>query len=156
MSAYLCERHHIIYLVKAAVSGAIGSPAAFRYLYKGEWHSVATEMDQVRMANELLNENCASLMARYPDYFNKEEWPKPFTLDEIASMVWASFKPSQIVKSAHCFQYQSCEHCGWRESRAAAFLNSVCESAVREIPSVRNAEWGAPKPQTGLIELKFQ
>jgi hypothetical protein len=51
-----------------------------------------------------------------------------------------------VIKLAHCLEYQSCEHPEWETSWARAFLQSVVDAAVRELPGYDDAPWGLYTP----------
>lgn len=157
MSAYMVDREHVIYLVKAAVSrvGRQGSDA-FRWFHNGAWHEArpgeaarAAEVGQM-----LWDANRRSIEERYPD--TKADFDRApgsidcdytITEDDIRSYVWDGFSPVQVIKACHCFRYQACEDKGWEASEACAFIEELKDNAENALPGYEEAEWGVPKPR---------
>jgi hypothetical protein len=158
MSAYIVDRNHIRYLVSAAQSRVIlGSSAALRWSWKVNRkegtmeRAELTQHDRDRageVGNMLWSENVKSVSARYPndkpselpgpcqesfDYAHSRPWP----CDEIDAV--------QVLKACDALEYQSCEHDGWPESEACAFLEALRRAAWHALPGYDKAEWGAPK-----------
>ena len=150
MSAYIVDRVHIEYLVAAAMSRRIRGHGshAFRWYHNGESHELACG-DYARAAEvgQMLWDECvASVSARYPHedvstlpgpigetYQYGTHRPRPMT-----------FEPVQVIKAAHCYDYQSCEHEGWEGSESYAFIHTLVTRATCELPGYDAAAWGAP------------
>jgi len=141
MSAYMCDRRHIAYLV-----------AAMRRYEVATWEPVSDE----ERGQALWDENRMSVEARYPDTVgHPEDMPGPvgesFRFNEADVGEWCShrFDPVQVVKACQCYEYQSCEHDGWnaragRSSRAKGWIESLTAHAIGVLPGYDEAEWGAP------------
>jgi hypothetical protein len=159
MSAYVVDRNHIQYLVKAAEAMARRDRSNFSWFWQGEWHNMNDTTEMIRAGNMLWQENIKSINARYPDTVgNFDNMPGPvdenFTFSEKdIEVCFEAFKPAQVLKSCHCLDYQSCEHDGWEASEARAFLQALESNAMRHVPGYEDAEWGAPEPEKGVISL---
>lgn len=147
MSAHLCEDRHFLYLVGAALHAQYGvawrTPGGERVELRAGDYDLAA-----RVAQMLYEENVRSLRARYPDT-TVSEWrgdsPAPeFTARDIPSLFYVGVNWVQVIKSCHCYEYQSCEHAEWEHSEAHAFISALMECAVHHVPGYEDAEWGAP------------
>jgi len=158
MSAYMVDREHVIYLVKAAISKQLSlyDGGSIQWFYNGEQQQlrVLESMDRlVDIGQMLWNENLKSINSRYPDTIdNPQDIPGPIDEDFIIQptdfrrLNWIEFKPSQVLASIRCYNYQACEHEGWSSSEAHAFINALKEKCISVISD--KGKWGAPKPMT--------
>lgn len=158
MSAYICQKKHIVFLVEAAISPRILTrhDSAFRWY----WHT-AEGMQRAEIgtgdfdraaeaANMLWRENIKSVSHRYP---NESSATLPGPIGEDFDIVATDFRvftsdidPVQVFKSLHCYEYQSCEHGeGWRMSEAKAFCDALAGRTARSLVGYDKAEWGTPK-----------
>lgn len=93
----------------------------------------------------LLAENIASLRYRYPD-----SWAEQVDIDvngfefrfdaHFCSRMGTNL-PIAVCKLCDCYDYQSCEHDGWKESFAKRFSDYVRGAAFREAPGYASAPW---------------
>ena len=102
------------------------------------------------IASLLWKANSASVTSRYDD-LNTGEAPK---VGAVAFARARKVAPVQIVKSADCLSYQSCEYDGWQNSTARLILNAIRgkalvalglpadDSDTRYMPGYEEAEWG--------------
>ena len=148
MSAYVCDRHHIAYLVRAA--------EAYRSMEirrNGEWVKLTPNE-----AGQLLwDENLRSVSHRYPDC-DPHELPgeinaAPYLFKISNRDFWHALPAAQVLKSISCLRYQSCEHPEWAESEAAQFLNHLRDAAIRNLPKYDDLEWGAPEPVGNVVRI---
>ena len=156
MSAYMVDRHHIAYLVEAAFSRCINRG---HYLMH-HMNETSETAAKVKLCNMLSEENARSIAARYPD---TEDNPSnapgdlatfdAWTVGELRAMTWMTINPVQVIKAAHCYRYQACEHDGWQRSEAKEFIEGLIDSAAHHIKGYDQAEWGAPKPSAGVVRL---
>jgi hypothetical protein len=153
MSAYICDKHHLIYLAKAADSRCGGSHhMSFSYYHDGKTHYIhASDYEaQAEAATMLLMENIASVGFRY-NQSTSAGLPGPTTVEIITSRDicrtrFESIDPVQVIKACDCYTYQACEHKGWKTSKAKAFIDSLRQTAACAFPGYDNAKWGAPEP----------
>jgi len=152
MSAYVVDREHIGYLVEAATSRAIlghGSHC-FRWYHRGQSHElpVGDPERSAEIGQMLWDENVNSVLSRYPDC-TKDKLPGPigedFVYGKHEANPWATIDPVQVLCSCHCYRYQACEHPDWKDSEAAAFIDSLIDVACHRLPGYEKAVWGAPK-----------
>lgn len=152
MSAYIVDKNHIVYLVEAASSRALGGAHAGWMSWNGYGHSReyrrealdGTYEQAAKVATMLWQENAKSIEARYPkdkiDLVDYEIAPADFR------RVPQSVMPLQVLKSISCLEYQSCEHEGWANSEAREFLRALTKRAISSLPGYDDAKWGAPEP----------
>ena len=102
-------------------------------------------LDPASVASLLTRHNVLSLMARYGDDYRGlcEGWEsyayRPVNL--------AKLNPTCILKQAHCFDYQACEHEEWETSEEKHLLDAIAErckarGAVEDGPKYDAAPWG--------------
>ena len=147
MSAYLVDRTHIIFLIKALLDKYENGP----YLKYDDLPDNPVELCEI-----LRTENVKSINARYPDTVeNPEEAPGdaslallPFTSEEYEKTKFSSFKAAQVYKSCSCYRYQACEHNGWPESKAYKIIEKLIDDAARCMSEELEKDlcWGAPDP----------
>jgi hypothetical protein len=49
--------------------------------------------------------------------------------------------PIQVIRAAHCLEYQSCECEDWQETEACAALMGLVDAAARALPGYEQANW---------------
>ena len=154
MSAYLVDRHHIAYLVHAAFSHQTGIASHLKHRLGVENETAA----MIAMCNELTRENIASIEGKYPDVAGQPENApgdqtayEPWTAREIKGMIWMHIDPLQVLASCSCYEYQACEHDGWKTSLAKKLIESLVHATIRNIPGYDKAKWGAPPPYSGKV-----
>lgn len=151
MSAYMVDRHHINYLIDAAL---YCGQKVFRWYHSGrhcELH--AGDFDRASEVGQMLwDANRESIVARYPDTRDNFYDNAPGTIGEDYEFAYRPLyrqcDPVQIIKACRCFAYQACEYDGWEDSEAHAFIDSLVVHACSELPGYDEAEWGAPEPQS--------
>lgn len=110
MSAWLVSKAHLDYMVAAAIQYGV-IPAAEGTATGELW----------------LRENYASLGARYGDEDPGESYvmrPAPQALT-----------PEQILSAAGCYEYQACEHDGWKASKAYALSAALRAAVIAKLPA---------------------
>ena len=147
MSAFVVGREHIRFLVSAARSPRIVQYAPFSYYWNGQRHQLPmNDREAAAKAGQLLwNENIRSVEGRYPDCVGKPE-NMPGPVDEVFiyahSRDWTgNLEPVQVLKACNCYEYQSCEHEGWKTSEARAFIEALRSEAIRALPGYETAQW---------------
>jgi hypothetical protein len=109
-------------------------------------------LDPQELAQELWDENIKSVCYRYP---KDESYELPGPCDDfriLASEVSPALlnrcrdlmTPAAVFKSCACFEYQSCEHPEWQESKAKGILDFIRKWAWARIPGYKDAPWGSP------------
>ena len=151
MSAYVSDKDVFIYLLQAAVDRTLISPNyPLRWYYDELWHQLDASRvhDAVHMAGVLLKENIKSVSHRYPDDRFKDlpgpKDPIQFKVVDFTTRYWKKFRPLQVIQTINALRYQSCEHPGWQESEAYAFLRALEETVIAAMTASANLEWGAP------------
>ena len=145
MSAYVVDRHHIVYLMKAAKH--VG---AYDMLHQDGADPTA---GRLRRAQALWDECVKSVRHRYP---GDEELPGPIGEDyqirgEDFHMNWGHFDLLQIINACKCWEYQSCEHPEeQRNAEPWALVEKIKTYALsRFMCGQEQLVWGAPEPSNG-------
>ena len=150
MSAWIVSKAHIDALVSAAMTSK-GNP--FRWYDADGNHShELTCMDTekaTKVGQMLWSENLASINARYVDTIdNPLGCPGPANFEGPASIDAYRFtrtqqlEPVKVIKAIHCYDYQSCEHDGWKASEAHQFCEALEARMVSSLPGYNEAPWG--------------
>lgn len=144
MSAHMCTDGHFSYLAHAMAELADGSP--FYYFYSGAMRQrdLTDPAEVQRVACLLWHENASSLEARYGDAADMVN--SPFKFEDLRDRV--RFDPVQIIKSIACYQYQACEHDGWKTSEARTMTDALLMRAATKVPGYEDAIWGSPPSAT--------
>ena len=153
MSAWIVSKSHIDALVSAALVAARENGSSFRWYDSDGNHShEITYTDTIRASEVgmmLWGENLASINARYPDTIEDESaCPGPCDFEGSISVAGYRFtrtprlEPVVILKGVSCYEYQSCEHEGWKSSEAKAFCAALTDSMIALLPGYEEAPWG--------------
>lgn len=106
MSAFVVESDHIDLMVTIAIRSC-------------GWNEQYVNIPETadKLGQDLWNENYASINYRYD-----EEEPAPeyhwTPVAEYQAEELTNLQLVQVVKAAHCYGYQTCEHPGWKDSKA--------------------------------------
>jgi len=107
MSAWIVSKKHIDALVTWATDNNIVA------IHKGALHPISGDLDDI--GQSLWNENFKSVNYRYDE---KRKTPQyKFVRNRVSDMV--------IFKNIGCYDYQTCEHAGYKNSFAFAFVEAV-------------------------------
>lgn len=145
MSAFLVSKAHIDYLVHAAIT-LNARPHLGCIPFHGEYVSAATSND---VGRALWFTNVASVLYRYPDCdIHRGDLPGPVGIDHESIVTYACpvfpekrFDVVTALKALDCYEHQSCEHPGWRESAAFAFIDRLRGALIRALPDYDQAPW---------------
>lgn len=94
----------------------------------------------------LVATNLASIHARYPDTIADPEgipgpivqyWNEPYTWTDPRCRVTAV----EGLKAISCYEYQSCEHEGWKRSEARQFCEVLTGYLVGKVNGYNEAPW---------------
>lgn len=87
-------------------------------------------------------ENAASVLYRYPDHDNSDYVPA-WTTDGTYTYVELGPMPTPVegLKILSCFEYQSCEHPGWKDSEARRFCDALRMELIARLPGYSEAPW---------------
>jgi hypothetical protein len=97
----------------------------------------------------LLAENRASVNHRY----DEDEIEAPYALTEYSGQV----DPVAVLSAIACYEYQSCEHPGWKRSEARAFCEALRNKMVRMVPGYDAAPWEITDPSQafrGVVQVR--
>ena len=155
MSAFIVSKRHIDFLISA---GLLLDPS-----HKLRWQSPGQEVDGTRERGEpwgpaavstyrervrglthetadavghmLLTENHRSVNHRYDE---NDEPDGMYAFEPYKGEI----DPVAVLKQIACLDYQSCEHPGWNDSEAKAFLDALTWHAIPELRGYDGASWG--------------
>lgn len=136
MSCFIVERSHVRFIVDVAI--ACGAP----------WHDGSPQA----LGAMLWAENVKSFNYRYEGRHQEDIGDTRYGSHESDPQAVKASSAGQMLLSLHCFEYQACEHPGWRTSNAFAFCR-VLERKLMEgypdaklVPGYEGGIWGAPEP----------
>lgn len=124
MSAFICDDRHISALACYAVENG---------LLEGQTPN-SDKTDQEIVASLLHAANVESVNARY-----SESTEEPFEFGFVETRMTPAV---QVIKAAHCYQYQACEHGGWEGSRAHRITDAIIAHAIQRVSGYGDAMWG--------------
>lgn len=162
MSAWVVNKRHIDLLVRAAEcygkQGGQGSRMQWWQVdedgnYAGWRYLEASEDDRdeyytlSQLGQMLVSENVRSVHHRYPDDDpDLGELPGPIDAYYMGPYVYSDpgkvLTPGELFKALDCYDYQTCEHDGWRKSEAFAFCVQLRDAACRKVSDYEDAPWG--------------
>lgn len=166
MSASMLPKTHIDVLVTAGLRYANARRGPLMWFWpdidaetdRGSWTS-AEHREQVRQRRRdltretagrvgavLLAENRRSVDHRY----DEGEWEEPYLFEPVPG--WPD--PVIVLSAIACYEYQSCEHPGWRTSEAHAFCQALQARAIRLLPGYDEAPWEIADRQVFLTSRK--
>lgn len=67
---------------------------------------------------------------------------------DVEAYTWrelVTLKPGAVLKLAHCYGYQSCEHPSWNDSKAKAAIDALVYKLALKLPGYESAPWGADR-----------
>jgi hypothetical protein len=160
MSAYIHEKAHIDAIVTFAFDGpsGIGGGPGHGWSAPSAVANLAESNSDARNAlgRMLWSENVASVAARYPNDTPASR-PGPCSDDidaEAAAYTWEPFRLltlAEAMMALHSYVYQSCEHDGWKESKANAIIQELVWCASRRVPGYDSADaWSLTESKRGI------
>lgn len=151
MSAFMVDKIHIDLLVKTAIEGPKESnprrPSSWHTVYYGNPTRRADYLAADMLGDMLIMENLASIHARYVDTICNSKavpgpiehyWETPYTHDRRGNR---RLTVVEALKAIRCYEYQSCEHPGWKDSDAASFCDSMTRQLIACLPGYEDAPW---------------
>ena len=138
MSAWIVTNHHIDALVHAATRRA-SLTGVLCYRFQGENHHC---LDPDAVGRVLLAECVKSVAYRYSD-----DTDETLPGSDARPHRYRYRPPTELpivtlLKAIDCYEYQSCEHPGWRKSEAFALCQALRDRLVHELPGYDDAPWG--------------
>ncbi len=97
-----------------------------------------------RIGQFLIDENLRSVRYRYDTASDnlpgpaEPYWTEPY---EYAPLRAERVSTVQALKALDCYEYQSCEHPGWRTSEAFQFCEALRQKLIRALPGYDEAAW---------------
>jgi hypothetical protein len=119
MSAFIVSHDHINAMVTAACGCFLG------------W-------DLTTAPQVLLDENVASVECRY-GAGEAAKFGVPLTIRFKSCR--KPLSAVQVLKLCHCYEYQSCEHRGWKTSKARQMVEALKHAVTSKLPGYADADW---------------
>lgn len=149
MSAYVVHNHHVDALLTAGLTWRHGgSPVSWWHpdLHKTEvktldernaFHRELTVDTVNDVGRLLLTANELSVAYHY------RETPDLLWIDEYEfERLPGAPDPLVVLNALGTYEYQACEHPGWRDSEAAAIIDALRTAAIEALPGYRDHAWG--------------
>ena len=148
MSAYVVGKEHIDALVRLGIegpSGYHGGPGGSwsGYYYHQTENAVHVKQEPNRVGQILASECIESVWYRYPDDKTIDSLPGPM---DKASLMSYQYEPGRHLTAIEGlvalsgYEYQSCEHPGWRDSEAHRFVEWLRSSLIHRLPGYAEAD----------------
>lgn len=152
MSAFEVDHTHIDVLISAALVRRHGSTLTW---YHGEipetlpGEALPSHEDYLERLNatrrEVTRENAgtwgATLVAENRRSVNhryaEDEIEEPYEFTEYAG----TFNPVAILSALGCYEYQACEHPGWKTSEAKSFCDALRMQMIHDLPGYDKAPY---------------
>lgn len=153
MSAFVIDPTHIDVLLSVAINGPRGSrgsripwrPPYIDGLLAGDRTGPLDRDRADRAGAALLAECIASVGHRYPDADPFHGLPGPIPTPDPERYEWTDFGAVlgaiEACKAIDCYEYQSCEHPGWRDSGSKAFCERFRSALIGAMHGYEQAEW---------------
>lgn len=158
MSAFVVSRDHIDALVKGGLKPhpqIQGYPLRWWKTaeYDGCWAELSAQTaDEV---GQMLTDECVrSVSHRYQDNGDLPGCYPNGEADYLAAyhypggMGYVELSPVQVLKLINCYEYQSCEHPGWRESEAWRYCEALRDRMISMLPGYSEAAWEWTHPES--------
>jgi hypothetical protein len=149
MSAFMVSKNQIDAIIAVVACGPSHSEKdARRWEDSMKWADILprTEDPLGELGNVLIHENILSINARYPDTVGTpERLPGPCEPYWLVPYVFHS--PARIptvveaLKLIDCYEYQSCEHDGWKTSQAKRVCEKLRGNLITALPGYEAAKW---------------
>jgi hypothetical protein len=150
MSAWIVSAHHIDALAEAATRP--NSFGVLRYRYKGRIRECSSPTTVGRI---LLRECVESVRYRYSDDTDETLPGSSARPETYYYRPPAEFPPIVLLKAVDCYEYQSCEHPGWRKSEAFAICNALRDRLLVKLPGYDAAPWGIEDEERTSTPIPF-
>ena len=167
MSAYIVDADVVDVLARAATTHLPYGHGLLSWTWpdpEGGCRYATTSFDgQTGIGRMLLRENERSIMARYPDTLGDDDaallgrmpGPVDYAGWEAYEFPRRSFpmpEPVHVLGIMACYEYQACEHPGWRDSEAYGFCRSLTSRLHQQLPGYAAAPWNYSHPR-GVREV---
>ncbi len=133
MSAFIVDPEHIHVLLWAASRPAGHYGPLSWYFDKPTREGRLTADTRDAVGQMLVDENAASVNYRYDEddlFIYAYQRPRHTT--------WSTV---DLLKALHCYEYQACEHAGWRDSQAHAFCRAFEHRLIQALPGYDDGPW---------------
>ena len=139
MSAYILQDDTIDLLVTAGLYGT-GVDGGLRVYHEGEYYHFTRYEHADKVGTILKTANYDSVNYRYKETTEVE--PYRYNGNGITQYLGEVVIPwGQVLKSAYCYEYQSCEHPDWGGSLAKAIVDAITRKVGGFIADQCDAEW---------------
>lgn len=164
MSAWVVEREHVDVMLRYGMSKPsdrmtwfAGEPDEIEY--DGDYDAYMAALGEIRrelnpntadkVGRMLMQENVASVCYRYDDdTADMYEDALAYTYQDPGY----TLTHSEALKAVSCFEYQACEHPGWRGSEAQRFCEALRDRACSALAS---GPWGWDKDELAKRDKSY-
>lgn len=163
MSAWIVSKTHIDLLIEAGLTFVHpGSQLTWsKAADPADWDPRKLDHQSANAVGRMLWGECVkSVKFRYPgEDVDTLPGPGDMTKSSVSRYRFAnvpgSIDPVVVLAEINCYEYQSCEHPGWKTSEAKRFLDALTGACVRRLPGYDKAPWGFDDRDYFLIHGKF-
>lgn len=146
MSAFVVDKTHIDAILTAALE--LTRPGDSLYWYdpsaeQGARPNFLTRETAGRVGAVLWAENVRSVNYRY----REDEIEQAYEFTRLRGHP----TPVALMSLLHGFEYQACEHPGWRDSEAHAIVRRLERLAMTRLPGYSDAPWSVSDSQTDVF-----
>jgi hypothetical protein len=149
VSAWIVSKPHIDLLVSAGLEFPNHGPLRWNTNQDGEpWMAAELRRETATSVGQMLWLECfRSVDARYPGEA-PHELPGPVDFDGESiptyqhSGIPGLLDPVVVLKQISCYEYQACEHNGWKTSEARRFCMALRDACIGRLSGYEAAPWG--------------
>ncbi|GHJ45862.1 hypothetical protein Cs7R123_32040 [Catellatospora sp. TT07R-123] len=156
MSAIELPVEHIDAMLSAALAYTPTGPLRWTWppidaaSDRGQWTSAKLQRQATERRRELTAATAgqvgAMLLATNRDSVNHRYDETEIEPPYLFTRVPGDPDPVVVLKAVDCYEYQSCEHPGWRDSQAREFCDALRALAISRLPGYRRAPWLISEP----------
>jgi hypothetical protein len=148
MSAWVVSKTHIDLLITAGLQfPKYGNLRWNASEDDDQW--VTAELDHMNadeIGGKLWSENLASVSYRYPnDGSGERPGPVDFEDEQVLTYSHSSIPgridPIVVLNALACYEYQSCEHPGWKRSESKRICDALRLDAISRLSGMSDAPW---------------
>lgn len=140
MSAFIVSKAHIDAIVLTALYGSREEQL------RRDWYAPTfgnpgwkVEVGTLNRLGQMLWDECTtSVNYRYAHHNH----PEPFEVYQFDDFTANRIPAVTALKLIQCYEYQSCEHDGWKDSYAKRFCEQLTSSLIGCLPGYDAAPWG--------------
>ena len=138
MSAYMVSANHIDNLIHLALFGPVGAVNWHAPMISNPSRKLEVSTADI-LGREMEYENHESVKARYPTHEHTP--PDRYAFPHHWFTVPPRLSAVDALKLLQCYEYQACEHKGWKESATRRFCDQLKDVLIRQLPGYDASPW---------------